>query len=180
MARNQSNGMGGSSWRGEGRCLVSGYGPHRVVAGLYGFSVQYQPGRTVKDLAQAGQFPNAQISYQDEAILDPHSACPVADFGYSAFGIRAAFTLPHAGKREFMESSTGWRSLKETSFVVSGVSPLHAIRHRWLPSAQNRLVSRNAHISRVSSKMRKMHQSSVRNVGCGRLCCRGAAGAGDR
>lgn len=49
--------------------LVTGYGPHRVVVGLYGFSVQYHVGKTVEELAQAGQFPNALISYQDEAVL---------------------------------------------------------------------------------------------------------------
>ena len=35
---------------------------HLQFPGLYGFSVQYQPGKTISELAQAGQFPNAQIS----------------------------------------------------------------------------------------------------------------------
>ncbi len=47
-----------------------GYSLHRQVPGLYGFSVQYEPGKTVDELAQAGQFPNAQISYAEEAVLD--------------------------------------------------------------------------------------------------------------
>lgn len=50
--------------------LVSGYGLHSSVPGLYGFSVQYQPGKSVDELANAGRFPNRQISYEDEAVLD--------------------------------------------------------------------------------------------------------------
>lgn len=49
--------------------LINGYAPHRAVPGLYGFSVQYQLGTTVEELAQAGPFPNAQASYQDEIVL---------------------------------------------------------------------------------------------------------------
>lgn len=50
--------------------LVSGYGPHRAVPGLYGLSVQYAPGKTVDELARAGGFPNAQISYAtDDALV---------------------------------------------------------------------------------------------------------------
>ncbi|HEX6820299.1 MAG TPA: hypothetical protein VF120_18120 [Ktedonobacterales bacterium] len=49
--------------------LVSGYGPHRAVAGLYGLSVQYAPGKTVDELAHAGRFPNAQISYATDDSL---------------------------------------------------------------------------------------------------------------
>lgn len=50
--------------------LEWGYSLHRQVPGLYGFSVQYEPGKTVDELAQAGQFPNAQISYAEEAALN--------------------------------------------------------------------------------------------------------------
>jgi len=35
---------------------------HRSVPGLFGFSVQSQPGKTVEELARAGQFPNPKIS----------------------------------------------------------------------------------------------------------------------
>jgi RHS repeat-associated protein len=49
--------------------LQKGYGPHDQVPGLYGFSVQYQPGKTLDQLAQAGQFKNKQISYQTDLIL---------------------------------------------------------------------------------------------------------------
>jgi len=35
---------------------------HGSVPGLHGFSVQREPGKTVVELAAAGQFPNAQIS----------------------------------------------------------------------------------------------------------------------
>ena len=43
--------------------LVRGYNQHRGVPGLFGFSVQYAPGRSVEELALAGQFPHEQISY---------------------------------------------------------------------------------------------------------------------
>jgi hypothetical protein len=49
--------------------LVLGYTAHRLVSGLYGFSVQYQAGASLDELARAGQFPNAQISYADELSL---------------------------------------------------------------------------------------------------------------
>jgi len=44
--------------------LQKGYGEHRGAPGIYGVSVQYQPGLTVDELAAAGRFPNGQISYQ--------------------------------------------------------------------------------------------------------------------
>lgn len=59
--------------------LIAGYAPHMLVSGLYGFSVQYQPGQSVDALAQAGQFPNATISYEDEITL----AHVVESFGYT-------------------------------------------------------------------------------------------------
>ena len=50
--------------------LIDGYGVHLGVhAPLYGFSVQYQPGRTIDELAQAGQFRNSQISYAADDAL---------------------------------------------------------------------------------------------------------------
>lgn len=49
--------------------LISGYGPHPQVPGLYGFSVQYAPGKTIAELAQAGHFRNATISYETAATL---------------------------------------------------------------------------------------------------------------
>jgi hypothetical protein len=45
--------------------LQAGAGRHLGVVelpSLYGFSVQYQPGKTVTDLATAGRFRNTQIS----------------------------------------------------------------------------------------------------------------------
>jgi hypothetical protein len=42
--------------------LISRSSQHFEVHGLFGFSVQHQPGRTVEELADAGRFPNAQIS----------------------------------------------------------------------------------------------------------------------
>lgn len=61
--------------------LIKGYARHRGVSGaLYGFSVQYAPGlgKTVEELAQAGQFPNGQISY----ALDGDLAAALAPLGY--------------------------------------------------------------------------------------------------
>jgi hypothetical protein len=52
--------------------LQAGTARHRGVPdppGLYGFSVQYQPGKTVQELAVAGRFRNAQISVTTEAAL---------------------------------------------------------------------------------------------------------------
>lgn len=49
--------------------LISGYDVHRAVPGLYGFSVQYAPGKTVEELAQAGRFPHSQISYATDDAL---------------------------------------------------------------------------------------------------------------
>jgi hypothetical protein len=49
--------------------LVLGYTAHRLVSGLYGFSVPYQAGASLDELARAGQFPNAQIRYADELSL---------------------------------------------------------------------------------------------------------------
>ena len=49
--------------------LIAGYRAHAAVPGLYGFSVQHEPGRSVEDLAQAGQIRNAQISYATPSDL---------------------------------------------------------------------------------------------------------------
>jgi hypothetical protein len=42
--------------------LQDGTSEHALVSGLYGFSVQYSPGKTIQELAAAGRFRNAQIS----------------------------------------------------------------------------------------------------------------------
>ncbi len=42
--------------------LQRGSANHFGVPGLYGFSIQHQPGKTVHELAAAGHFPNLQIS----------------------------------------------------------------------------------------------------------------------
>jgi len=42
--------------------LTAGTAEHIAVPGLFGFSVQYQPGRTITELAVAGGFPNPYIS----------------------------------------------------------------------------------------------------------------------
>ncbi len=51
------------------QALISGYVRHRGVQSLFGISVQYSPARTIDELAQAGNFPNAQISFADETVL---------------------------------------------------------------------------------------------------------------
>jgi len=46
----------------EARHFIAGTKAHRGVPGLFGFSVQYSPGKTVRQLAAAGRFPNSMIS----------------------------------------------------------------------------------------------------------------------
>lgn len=46
---------------------------------MFGFSVQYNPGSTVDELARAGQFPNKQISYATDLSL----AAAAAILGYT-------------------------------------------------------------------------------------------------
>lgn len=42
--------------------LIKGYRLHLGVPGLYGFSVQYAPEKSVDELARAGGFPHTNIS----------------------------------------------------------------------------------------------------------------------
>ena len=52
--------------------LQAGTARHRGVPdppGLFGFSVQYQPGKTMQELAAAGRLRNAQISVTTDAEL---------------------------------------------------------------------------------------------------------------
>ena len=52
--------------------LQAGTARHRGVPGppgLYGFSVQYQSGKTIQELAAAGRFRNAQISLTTDVAL---------------------------------------------------------------------------------------------------------------
>lgn len=58
--------------------LMKGYREHLGARGVYGFSVQYNPGSSVDDLAREGAFSNGQISYQDEDVLQ----AVVASLGY--------------------------------------------------------------------------------------------------
>jgi len=66
--------------RGDGEWVVRGgmslsatlftsYVPVSSMPGHFGFSVQYQPGKTVDELAQAGQFPHKKISFATEVAL---------------------------------------------------------------------------------------------------------------
>jgi hypothetical protein len=60
--------------------LSDGFGKHAGVSmPHYGFSVQYQPGKTIAELALAGQFRNGQISY----ALDDDLQAAVQYVGYS-------------------------------------------------------------------------------------------------
>jgi hypothetical protein len=58
--------------------LMRGYTEHKGMSGVFGFSVQSEPGKTVAELAAAGRFPNNQISY---ATLDALQAA-VQPLGY--------------------------------------------------------------------------------------------------
>jgi hypothetical protein len=49
---------------------IDGYTEHDEVSGLFGLSVQYAPGRSIEELAQAGQFPHGQISYATDVALE--------------------------------------------------------------------------------------------------------------
>ena len=52
--------------------LQAGTAKHRGVpepSDLYGFSVQYQPGKTIEELTVAGKFRNAQISVTIDVTL---------------------------------------------------------------------------------------------------------------
>lgn len=62
----------------ESEMLIDGYEEHNQRPGLYGFSVQYAPGKTIDELAQAGQFRNAQISFAS----DDHLADALQVLGY--------------------------------------------------------------------------------------------------
>lgn len=48
--------------------LMKGYREHLGVPGLYGFSVQYQPGISWQELARAGRYPTAQVSIAEEEM----------------------------------------------------------------------------------------------------------------
>jgi hypothetical protein len=49
--------------------LMAGYKEHAARPGLYGFSVQYAPGKSLAELTSAGQILNGQISYADDSAL---------------------------------------------------------------------------------------------------------------
>ena len=49
--------------------LIRGYTEHTRARGVFGFSVQSAPGKTVAELAHVGQFPNRQVSYATVGAL---------------------------------------------------------------------------------------------------------------
>jgi hypothetical protein len=61
--------------------LIAGYVRHLGYPNqqVYGCSVQYQPGMSIADLAKAGLFPNAQISYAQRTSLES----ALAPLGYT-------------------------------------------------------------------------------------------------
>jgi hypothetical protein len=65
--------------------LIARSAYHYRVPGLFGFSVQHEPGRTIDELAQAGGFPNRQISV---AMVDQLISGAVA-VGYSVRVVRS-------------------------------------------------------------------------------------------
>jgi hypothetical protein len=65
--------------------LMDGYVRHRLVPGLFGCSVQYATGKSVADLARAGQFPNAQISVASDDAL----AAALRPLGYAIRLVRS-------------------------------------------------------------------------------------------
>lgn len=65
--------------------LMAGYGPHTGVPGLFGFSVQYQPGKSVDEIAQTRRFPNGQLSI----AYDTELQAALAPLGYSMRIIRS-------------------------------------------------------------------------------------------
>ena len=52
---------------------------------LFGFSVQYAPGKTVEELARAGKLPNLSISYAEDTALE----AALAPLGYSMRLVRS-------------------------------------------------------------------------------------------
>lgn len=62
----------------QAKFLIDGYVEHRRMPGVYGFSVQYNAGSSVDDLARAGRFRNTRISFQEEDVLQ----AAVAPLGY--------------------------------------------------------------------------------------------------
>lgn len=52
--------------------LIAGYGRHQGYPNqqIYGFSVQYNPGSSIEELAKVGQFPNKSISYAPKQDLE--------------------------------------------------------------------------------------------------------------
>ncbi|HKV83646.1 MAG TPA: hypothetical protein VJN88_03760 [Ktedonobacterales bacterium] len=92
----------------QAQFLVDGYVEHRRMPGVYGFSVQYNAGSSVDDLALAGRFRNTRISFQDEDALQ----AVVAPLGY---------------RLEFIPSPGGGFHHTCTLIEVATGAPLHAL-----------------------------------------------------
>jgi hypothetical protein len=77
--------------------LIIGTAPHRLVAGLSGFSVQSAPGISIEELAQAGRFPHPWISVTTVATMRRHGfelMFPTPGKGAYHATVRAPCPLP--------------------------------------------------------------------------------------
>jgi hypothetical protein len=90
---------------------------------------------------------SARAVYRRLPYYSPHSACPVADFGYFAFAMRAVLTAIRDVKSEFKASFASWRCRQETSAVVPAArrcmrfSILGSLRHQGCSSVETTLFS---------------------------------------
>ena len=64
--------------------LMKAYRRHLGAPNIFGFSVQYAPGKSIDELAYAGQFPHASISY----ALDSHLAAALLPLTYGVSLVR--------------------------------------------------------------------------------------------
>ena len=65
--------------------LINSYARHAAMPQLFGFSVQYAPGKTVDALARAGRLPNLSISYAEDTSLE----AALTPLGYSMRLVRS-------------------------------------------------------------------------------------------
>jgi RHS repeat-associated protein len=95
--------------------LIAGSAEHLAVPGLYGFSVQSEPGRSVNDLAQAGAFPNRQISVTTTAEL---AGVGVAVVPSPGAGYHATAQVPNPLSADLASSISGVFRQQENPFRV--------------------------------------------------------------
>jgi hypothetical protein len=76
------------------RQIQDGVREHSGVPGLTGFSVQSAPGKTIEELASAGQFKNAQISVTTDCMLKRIGVLLVKSPGRSIYHNTAVTQVP--------------------------------------------------------------------------------------